>query len=61
MAKEIDERFIDTEDIDIEDLEKVKAESEAKLMRHRLDDYVAIILGVGTCLVLWFLQLIGLY
>ena len=61
MAKEKDERFIDAEEVDIEDLEKVKAESEAKLMRHRLDDYVSIILGVGACIVLWFLQLIGLY
>ena len=61
MAIEKDERFLDTEEVDVEDLERVKAESEAKLTRHRLDDYVAIILGVGTCIVLWFLQLIGLY
>lgn len=61
MALKNDERFLDTEEVDIEDLEKVKAESEAKLMRHRLDDYVAIILGVGSCILLWLLQLIGLY
>ena len=61
MAKIKDTPFVDTADIDTEDLEKVKAESEAKLLRHRLDDYVAIILGVGSCLVLWVLQLIGLY
>lgn len=47
--------------MDDADLSKVKAESDAKLMRHRLDDYVAIFLGVGACLVLWFLQFIGLY
>ena len=61
MTAEKNERFLDTNEVDIEDLEKVKAESEAKLMRHRLDDYVAIILGVGACIVLWLLQLMGLY
>ena len=43
------------------DLQKVKRESEAKQLRHRLDEYIALILGVGSVLLLWFLQAIGLY
>ena len=46
---------------EIKDLEKVKADSKAKLDRHRLDDYLAIILGCGACLILWVLQLLGFY
>ena len=48
-------------DVDLEELKKVEADSEKKLLRHRLDDYVAIILGVGSAFVLWLLQLMGLY
>lgn len=44
-----------------EDLKKVERESMAKAMRHRLDEYIAIVLGLGTVLILWFLQAIGLY
>jgi hypothetical protein len=44
-----------------EDLKKVERESMAKAMRHRLDEYIAIVLGLGTVLLLWFLQAIGLY
>lgn len=47
--------------LDAQDLEKVKAQSEAKLMRHRLDDYLAVVLGVGAALVLWILQMLDLY
>lgn len=43
------------------DLEKVKTQSKAKLDRHKLDDYLAIILGCGSCLVLWIFQLMGFY
>lgn len=43
------------------ELEKVKSMSKAKLDRHRLDDYLAIILGCGSCLVLWIMQLLGFY
>ena len=46
---------------DKSDLEKVKADSKAKLDRHRLDDYLAIILGCGACLLLWILQVLGFY
>jgi hypothetical protein len=44
-----------------EDLKKVERESMAKAMRHRLDEYIAIVLGLGTVLLLWFLQALGLY
>ena len=44
-----------------EDLKKVERESMAKAVRHRLDEYIAIVLGLGTVLLLWFLQAIGLY
>ncbi len=43
------------------DLQKVERESAAKQLRHRLDEYIAIILGVGSVLFLWFLQAMGLY
>lgn len=43
------------------DLKKVAAESAAKQLRHRLDEYIAIILGVGSVLLLWILQLMGFY
>ena len=43
------------------DLQKVERESAAKQLRHRLDEYIAIILGVGSVLFLWLLQAMGLY
>jgi hypothetical protein len=44
-----------------EDLKKVEAESLKKAQRHRVDEYIAIVLGVGAVLILWLLQEIGLY
>jgi hypothetical protein len=44
-----------------EDLKKVEAESTAKSLRHRVDEYIAIVLGLGIVLLLWILQAIGLY
>ena len=44
-----------------EDLRKVEDEALKKSVRHRLDEYIAIALGVGAVLLLWFLQSIGLY
>jgi hypothetical protein len=44
-----------------EDLKKVEVESAAKALRHRMDEYIAIVLGLGTVLLLWILQAIGLY
>ena len=47
--------------LDTADLRKVEKESAAKQLRHRLDEYIAIVLGVGAVLVLWILQVMGLY
>ena len=44
-----------------EDLRKVEAESLKKAIRHRLDEYIALALGVGAVLLLWLLQELGLY
>lgn len=44
-----------------EDLKKVEAEAMKKSVRHRLDEYIAIVLGLGAVLLLWVLQEIGLY
>jgi hypothetical protein len=44
-----------------EDLRKVEAESLKKAIRHRLDEYIAIALGLGAVLLLWILQELGLY
>jgi hypothetical protein len=44
-----------------EELRKVREQSEKKLQRHRVDDYVAIILAVGAVFILWLLQFAGVY
>ena len=44
-----------------EDLKRVEIEAMKKSSRHRLDEYIAMILGIGAVLLLWFLQSIGLY
>ena len=44
-----------------EDLKKVEQSAATKQMRHRADEYLAIVLGVGAVLLLWLFQAIGLY
>jgi hypothetical protein len=44
-----------------EDLKKVEAEALKKALRHRMDEWIAIVLGIGAVLLLWILQEIGLY
>ena len=44
-----------------EDLKKVEAEALKKAMRHRLDEYMAMALGIGAVLICWLLQEIGFY
>jgi hypothetical protein len=44
-----------------EDLKKVEADALKKAMRHRADEYIAIVLGLGSVLLLWLLQEIGFY
>ena len=47
--------------VDEADLAKVRAMADSKLMRHKLDDYVSVILGVGSAVLLWILQMLDLY
>ena len=56
MADDVEKR-----EISEAELKKVEEAAAAKQLRHHLDEYVAIILGVGAVLVLWFLQIIGVY
>jgi hypothetical protein len=44
-----------------EDLKKVQAQAAAKQMRHRVDEYIAMVIAIGAVFLLWFMQLIGLY
>ncbi len=44
-----------------EDLRKVESDAMKKSARHRLDEYIAIVLGLGAVLLLWLLQQLGLY
>jgi hypothetical protein len=44
-----------------EDLKKVQAQAASKQMRHRVDEYIAMVIAIGAVFLLWFMQLIGLY
>jgi len=44
-----------------EDLAKVEAQAAAKLLRGRVDDYIAIITAVSAVAFLWLLQFLGFY
>ena len=53
---------MEEKDIALEaDLKKVEAEALKKAMRHRLDEYIAMALGIGAVLICWLLQEIGFY
>jgi hypothetical protein len=47
--------------MDDEDLKKVLATAEAKQLRHRVDEYIAMVIALGAVFILWFLQFLGLY
>ncbi|MBW2260070.1 MAG: hypothetical protein JRF18_06415 [Deltaproteobacteria bacterium] len=57
MTDDIDKKT----DMDDADMEKVVAAAEAKQERYRLDEYIAITIGVTSVLILWLLQWLGLY
>lgn len=57
MTDDIDKKA----DLDDADLEKVVAAADAKQLRYRLDEYIAITVGVTAVLILWLLQWLGLY
>jgi thiamine monophosphate synthase len=44
-----------------EEHDRIKAETEAQMVRSRVNDYIAIALALGAVLILWILQLMGLY
>jgi thiamine monophosphate synthase len=44
-----------------EEREKIKAETEAQMLRARVNDYIAIALALGAVFLLWILQMMGLY
>jgi hypothetical protein len=43
------------------ELRQVAATAEAKQLRHRLDEYVAMVIAIGAVMILWLLQSLGLY
>ena len=57
MADDIEKKA----DLDEEELKKVAATAEAKQLRHRLDEYVAMVIAIGAVLILWLLQSLGFY
>jgi hypothetical protein len=58
MADDMDKEADPNDDAE---MAKVIAAAEAKQQRYRLDEFVAITIGVGAVLILWLLQWLGLY
>ena len=56
MAKDLEQKM----DLE-EEMEKIKAQTDAQMQRARAVDYIAIVLALGTVFILWFLQWMGLY
>ena len=44
-----------------EDLKKVEAVADEKQRRHRVDEYMAMIIALGAVATLWCLQYLGFY
>jgi hypothetical protein len=44
-----------------DDLKKVETEALKKALRHRVDEYIAIALGLGSVLLIWILQEMGFF
>jgi len=57
MAETIDQN----QNQDAEDSKKVEATADEKQRRHRVDEYMAMIIALGAVAILWFLQYLGLY
>jgi hypothetical protein len=58
MADDMVEKKIE---VDEEELKKVQAQAAAKQIRHRVDEYIAMVIAISAVFILWFLQFIGLY
>jgi len=57
MADDIDKNEGELYD----DLQKVAEAAESKQTRHRVDEYVAMIIALSAVFILWLLQFAGLY
>ena len=57
MSEVNDEKEMNEE----EERARIKAETDAQMLRSKLNDYIAIVLALGTVLILWLLQMAGLY
>ncbi len=57
MAENIEEK----RELSEEELKKVMATAEAKQRRHRVDEYIAMVIAISAVFILWFFQFIGLY
>jgi len=57
MADTIDRK----KEADDEDQKKVLTAAETKQRRHRADEYIAMVIAIGSVFILWFLQALGLY
>jgi len=44
-----------------EEHKKVLATAEAKQRRHRVDEYIAMVIAISAVFILWFMQFVGLY
>ena len=44
-----------------EEQKKVQAQAEAKQLRHRMDEYIAMVIAISAVFILWFMQFVGLY
>ena len=57
MADDIEKK----NDMSDADLKKVQAQAEAKQLRHRVDEYIAMVIAISAVFILWFLQFVGVY
>ncbi len=55
------EDIVKKPELDEAELKKVAATAEEKQRRHRLDEYVAMVIAIGAVLILWLLQTLGFY
>lgn len=44
-----------------EEHDRIRSETEAQMLRTRVNDYIAIALALGAVFFLWILQMMGLY
>jgi hypothetical protein len=57
MAEDVEKK----EEMSDEDLKKVRAQADAKQLRHRVDEYIAMVIAISAVLLLWFFQFVGVY